>query len=120
MEKKTAELLQKSASALRQVQENLKQETEKRAGAERRLDVHMKNQERLFKLASREAVRYEDVPEMLDTLSEMEPQQQELELLSLEKAASLNFLQVGSIEKTASDTSGAEDALTRFILNSMG
>ncbi len=120
MEKKTVELLQKSASALRQIQEDLKREVEKRASAEQKLETHRKNQERLFKLASREAIRYEDVPEMLETLNEMEPHQQELELLSLEKAASMNFLRVGSIEKTSSDPYGAEDALTRFILNSMG
>lgn len=119
MEKKAVELLQKSASALRQMQEDLKQEAEKRASAEQKLETYEKNQERLFKLASREAIRYEDVPEMLETLNEMEPRQQELELLSLEKAASMNFLRVGSIEKTSSDH-GAEDVLTRFILDSMG
>lgn len=119
MKEKTVELLQKSASALRQMQEDLKQEAEKRASAEQKLETYEKNQERLFKLASREAIRYEDVPEMLETLNEMEPRQQELELLSLEKAASMNFLRVGSIEKTSSDH-GAEDVLTRFILNSMG
>ena len=118
-EKKTVELLQKSASALRQMQEDLKQEVEKRAEAEQKLETYEKNQERLFKLASREVIRYEDVPEMLETLNEMDPRQQELELLSLEKAASMNFLRVGSIEKTSSDH-GTEDALTRFILNSMG
>lgn len=120
MENKTKELLRKSASALKKIKGDLELEAEKRASAEEKLQTHMKHQERLFKLASREAIRYEDVPEMLDTLSCMEPQQQELELLSLEKAASLNFLQVGSIEKTASDSSGAEDALTKFILNTMG
>ena len=119
MEKKAVELLQKSASALRQMQEDLKQEAEKRASAEQKLETYEKNQERLFKLASREAIRYEDVPEMLETLNEMDPRQQELELLSLEKAASMNFLRVGSIEKTSSDH-GTEDALTRFILDSMG
>ena len=113
------ELLRKSASALRQMQEDLKQEVEKRASAEQKLETYEKNQERLFKLASREAIRYEDVPELLETLNEMDPRQQELELLSLEKAASMNFLRVGSIEKTSSDH-GTEDALTRFILNSMG
>ena len=118
-EKKTVELLQKSASALRQMQEDLKQEVEKRAEAEQKLETYEKNQERLFKLASREVIRYEDVPEMLETLNEMDPRQQELELLSLEKAASMNFLRVGSIEKTSSDHE-TEDVLTRFILNSMG
>ena len=118
-EKKTVELLQKSASALRQMQEDLKQEAEKRANAEQKLETYEKNQERLFKLASREVIRYEDVPEMLETLNEMDPRQQELELLSLEKAASMNFLRVGSIEKTSSDHE-TEDVLTRFILNSMG
>jgi len=113
------ELLQKSASALRQMQEDLKQEAEKRANAEQKLETYEKNQERLFKLASREVIRYEDVPEMLETLNEMDPRQQELELLSLEKAASMNFLRVGSIEKTSSDHE-TEDVLTRFILNSMG
>ena len=119
MEKKAAELLQKSASALRQMQKDLKQQAEKRASAEHKLETDGKNQERLVKLASREAIRYEDVPELLETLNEMDPRQQELELLSLEKAASMNFLRVGSIEKTSSDH-GTEDALTRFILNSMG
>ena len=119
MEKKAVELLQKSASALRQMLKDLKQEAEKRASAEQKLETYEKNQERLFKLASREAIRYEDVPEMLETLNEMDPRQQELELLSLEKAASMNFLRVGSIEKTSSDH-GAEDVLTRFILDSMG
>ena len=119
MEKKAVELLQKSASALRQMQKDLKQEAEKRASAEQKLETYEKNQERLFKLASREAIRYEDVPELLETLNEMDPRQQELELLSLEKAASMNFLRVGSIEKTSSDHE-TEDVLTRFILNSMG
>lgn len=114
MEKQAAALLRKTASALEKVKSELQSQREKTASAEERLNRMQKNQERLFKLASKETIRYQDVPEMLDTLSGMEHDQQEVELLSLEKAASLNFLRVGDIEKTASSEEG--DALTSFIL----
>lgn len=114
MEKKAAALLRKTASTLEKVKSELQTQREKTASAEKQLQQMQKNQERLFKLASKETIRYQDVPEMLDTLGGMEPDQQEVELLSLEKAASLNFLRVGDIVKTASADDG--DALTSFIL----
>ncbi len=120
MKKKTVELLQKSASAIKRLRSELEEEHVKRAALEEKVEKDKEMQERLFRLAEREAVRHEDIPELLAMLSEMKPEEQELELLSLEKAASLNFLHIGAIEKSAADGSAAEDALTSFILNSIG
>ena len=115
MEKNAAALLRKTASVLERVKAELQTEREKTANAEDALLCMQKNQQRLFKLAAKETIRYEDVPGMLHELTDLSKNQQEVELLSLEKAASLNFLRVGDIEKTAS-TSDDSDALTSFIL----
>ncbi len=108
--------MEKTASVLKRAKEEILMEKKAREEAEKKLESYKNHQERLYKLASKETIQFEDVPGLLDTLAEMDEEQQNLELRSLEKAANMDFLKMGHVGKL-SNSNNSSDALTNFILN---
>ena len=109
-------LLKQSAAALRTMKTRLEEEMEKKASAEAKHNTYVETQERLFKLASKDVLQYEDIPSFTEKLASMDEDERKLELLSLEKAASLNFLRVGNVDESKDDFADS-DPLSAFIMN---
>lgn len=114
--KEEKQLMRKSASALRNFKNQLQSQMKKTAEVEEKFRVYVTTQEKLFKLASQDVIRYEDIPEYLDKLTTMESNERELELRALEKVAGMSFLNIGKVDNGRSDHS-ASDPLTSLILD---
>lgn len=108
--------MEKTAGVLKRAKEEILMEKKAREEAEKKLNDYKNHQERLYKLAFKETIQFEDVPGLLESLSELSEEQQNLELRSLEKAASMDFLKIGHVGKL-STSNNSSDALTNFILN---
>lgn len=108
--------LEKTAAVIEKLAEKKEELENKIETMEKQASKNDKAFEKLVKMAKSKQIDWDEVPEKLAQLTDLEQDEFELELRAMEKAASNEFLNIGSVEEGKSQD---VDPLTDFIVDNM-